>query len=344
MCGKWSYKMSRYLKNNFDELEKFERIALEKNDMDWEKENETSSLYRNFSLETKKGLRYYHSLDDEYLLEVLKRTAEKLGNSPAQAEVFWVWRSYIKKRFKKWPYALKAAGMSSRSGKNGKTVQEMRCEAEEYENLLKELRKKAEEMCRIPHPQEIPNLAAQLKKHTDSWNKVICDAGIDGHFFEKHGKLFQIENLDEADRKDLDSVLKLAYLLGRPPLKSEIPQKQRESLIKRCGSFRNVLFQIGLEPVTRINPFSSTKICKTEEGKHRTHRIEIQDCYYQVLNQDIQTREDLMQLYQISKTLGHIPEKKEVDVMLRRRLQHSCGSWANAIYQLKYVKKGNKKI
>lgn len=135
----------------------------------------------------------------------------------------------------------------------------------------------------------------------------------------------------------------MAYFLGRPPLKSEIPKELKENLIKRCGSFRNVLFQIGLEPVERINPFSSTKIHEKEEGKRRTHRAEIQDCYYQVLNQDVQTREDLRKLYYITETLGHIPNKKEADATLRRRLQCSCGSWANAIYQLKYIKEGHEK-
>lgn len=336
-------KMSKYLENEFIELEKFERISVEKDDMDLGRDDEQESVFKKFSLETRGGRKFYHSLKDEQLIYVLKREAERLGHSPAQAEIFWVWRSYIKKRFKKWPYALKAAGLSRSSGKNGKTIQEMKNEAEQYRVLLEKLREKAEELCRIPHPQEIPELAQKFKKHTDSWNKVIADAGIDRCFFKKHAKLFKIENLDEETVENLDEVLNLAYFLGRPPLKSENPKELKENLIKRCGSFRNVLFQIGLEPVERINPFSSTKIHEKEEGKRRTHRAEIQDCYYQVLNQDVQTREDLRKLYYITETLGHIPNKKEADATLRRRLQCSCGSWANAIYQLKYIKEGHEK-
>ncbi len=72
-----------------------------------------------FSLSEEAGAAFYGSLSDEDLLDVLRRRAEELGRSPAQKEIYWVWRAYLRQRFGKWPYALTAAGLSKSAGSGG---------------------------------------------------------------------------------------------------------------------------------------------------------------------------------------------------------------------------------
>lgn len=319
--------------------ERWRLMEVDPHDPEKGKEDETSENYKNFSLKTEKGRQFYRSLNDETLLEILREKAKELGHSPAQAEIFWIWRSYIKKRYGKWPYALEAAGLSKAAGKKGKTLLQMQKEKEDYEELLQELQKVAKRLCRIPHPQEVPELATRLKKYTDDWNKIIRDAGLGRKFFREKASVYPVENLEIELRRALDVVGRLAEHLGRPPLKSEIPEEIRKPLIEKCGSFRNVLFQIGLEPVTRINPFSVTRIQNSGKKERKNHRLTLEDCYYQILHPDEQTKKDLEALYEISRTLKRLPERKEVDAKLRARLQKSCGSWANALNQLKYMKK-----
>lgn len=305
-------------------------------DTEADSDHTESELYQNFALDTQKGRVFYESLEDQVLLDILREKARELGHSPAQGEMFWVWRSYIKKRYGKWPYALQKAGLSKAAGKGGKRISQMQDEREAYENLLAELRRTAEKLCRIPHPQEVPETAAKLKAYTDNWNRIISDAGLSGNFFQEKAGVYRIESKEPEILRALDLVARLANTLGRPPLKTEVPEAIRRVLVERCGSYRNVLFQIGLEPVRRINPFSSTKIQDGEQRKQKKHRTGLEDCCYQVLNLDEGAKADIRELYGIYKKLGHPPGKKEVDPKLRTRLQKSCGSWANAVYQLKY--------
>ncbi len=81
--------------------------------------NKSSLIYRNFSFDSVSGRLIYDSFTDEELLYLLRQVAYKLGHSPAQGEILWVFRLYIKHRFKKWPYALKKAGLSKSCGPGG---------------------------------------------------------------------------------------------------------------------------------------------------------------------------------------------------------------------------------
>ena len=53
----------------------------------------------------------------------------------------------------------------------------------------------------------------------------------------------------------LDNVKAFAYELGGSPIHGEIDAEVKRALIRRCGSWRNALYQVGLEPVVRIRPF-----------------------------------------------------------------------------------------
>lgn len=320
-----------------DYYERLEMIARECQDLDEGMEDTATEIYRDYSLETESGRLFYQSLNDEVLLDILREKAKELGRSPAQKEIFWVWRAYIRERFRKWPYALREAGLSKSAGRDGKPLSKVLEEREEYQALLMEVCKKAQELCRIPHPGDMPKVSQKLKKYSDKWNDIIFAAGIDSDFFKRNA-VYKIDDLEPEYVQDLESIKALAYSLHRSPLKNELPAQMRERLLTRCKSYRNVLYQIGLEPVVRMKPFSATNIYDAEMKKQREHKINLQNCYYQVLNIDVQTERDLCTLYQIWKETEEIPDKKKTCPKLRRRLQKSCGSWANALYQLNYMK------
>ena len=312
-------------------MEKVELLS----DQEWGIEDTDGFLYQTYSLETICGRAFYNSLTEEELLNILKKRAEELGRSPAKKEVFWVLREYIRERFQKWPYALKAAGLSKAAGKGGKSLSKQQEEAEEYQMFLNEIRKKAKEICRIPHPRDLPQISIQVAKYVDNWGKVILDAGIDEAFFQECA-VYKIKNLETECIEDLSEIRQLSRQLHRAPLMGELPEDLKERVVKRCGSYRNALYQIGLEPVKKRNPFFSAKTGDTEQIEKKGHLTNLQNCYYQVVAPDIQTQKDLEQLYQYWKEHGEMPDRKAVASELRKRLQQSCGSWANALYQIHY--------
>lgn len=331
-----SFKMTeKYFQELYDRLLKISEKCQEVNEG---KEEKNSEVYQTYSLDTENGKKFYMRITDEELLNRLKKESKKLNHSPSQKEIFWVWREYIKKRFGKWPYALKAAGLSKSAGAGGKTLKQMEADLQEYQLLLEEVRESARKLCRIPHPQELPQLCEKLKKFTNNWNDIIYDAELDAQFFRQKA-VYRIEDLELEYREEIKKIFLLAQSLGRPPLKSEIEKEMKEKLIARCGSWRNVLYQIDLEPITRIKPFSSSCVIPERNRKDRVHKSNLHDCYYRVLNLDEQTVEDLSVLYNLKKDLKRIPDRKEVSPIVRKRLQKKCGSWANAIYQLEYIDK-----
>lgn len=110
-------QQDEYLKNmlfklcmdNAGDIEKCDRL----------REDDTSGIWRCYSLKSDMGKEIYSSFSDNELLIMLVNIAEKLHHSPAKKEVFWPLREYIKERFGKWPYALTMAGLSKSAGKGG---------------------------------------------------------------------------------------------------------------------------------------------------------------------------------------------------------------------------------
>lgn len=74
-------------------------------------EDELRAQYQFLGLSGGVGKAVYASYSDAELLAALRRTAEGLGRPPAQHEVFFLYRIYLKNRFRTWPAALRAAGM-----------------------------------------------------------------------------------------------------------------------------------------------------------------------------------------------------------------------------------------
>lgn len=300
--------------------------------------SEDAKIWKAFSLDSKAGQKFYETLSDEELLDVLRIYAKKFGRSPAQKEVYWIWRTYIKKRFRKWPYALEAAGLSKAAGRNGKTLQQKKIEDEEYEKILEEVRRKAKELCRKPHPKDMPEICEFLKKHTDTWNQVLEDAKLTSDFFEEN-VVYYIPDLEEEYKIYLEEIRILSEKLNRAPLKSEIDAVKRKKLVKRCKSWRNTLHQINLEPVIKIKPFSSTYMDYRLGAEKRLHSTVLNDCYYKVLKIDETNMKYLEQLKKWIEKNHRVPNKKEFPKEMRQSLQKVCGSWANTLYQIGYEKK-----
>ncbi len=299
------------------------------------KEDEESDIKLIFSLSSSTGKQLYKSLTDEQLLHVITDIANEIGHSPSQKEVFWIWREYIKLRFKKWPYALTAAGLSKNAGKGGLSLEQAQAAKENYNRMIHIIREKAKVLGRIPHPKDLPEIYTELGKYMHTWQEAVNAAGLDQNFFVRNS-LYKIPDLEEEYRKYLRDILILAKQLKRAPMRNEIEPLIKERLAKRCGTWRNSLYQIGLEPVIRITPFSSTGIQKpVNEIKH--HRNTLYDCHYKILYPDVQTKKDLMYIKAIYEKLHRIPHKNEVSHEIRMRLMKNCGSWSNALYQLKFI-------
>ena len=220
-----------------------------------------------YSLQTAAGKLLYESFTDEELLNVVRKTAEQLGHSPAQREVFWVYRCYLKRRFEKWPYALQKAGLSKAAGRGGTSMARMEAERKHHRELLELVRERGIQLGRIPHPKDFQDELGDLAKYYQTWNQVLTAAGI--HWEDT---VHPIGDLEPEYRAMLEELLEQARALGRAPLRSEVEEPLRKKLIARCGSWRNTLYQIGLEPVAHITPFSGTVLSNTNKGtkRHRT--------------------------------------------------------------------------
>ena len=299
-----------------------------------EKKNEKSVSWRYFSLRSKTGKVLYQSFRDEELLFILRKTAEKLDHSPSQKEVLWVFREYIKKRFQKWPYALELAGLSKGAGKGGKTLSQAQTEEQERKEILEELKNMAEVNGYLPHPHQCPKLTEKIKKYYDSWGKALLDAGIPSvRYSEK--TVYSIPDLNQEEWVLLHKLSGISRRLGRAPMHHEIDEDIKRRLLERCGSWRNVLYQIGLEPVVRMKPFDKCYLDYRQNQNKSRHSRNLRNCYYRILNMDEPARADLEALKKKAAKDGKMPEKNQVPEPVRKRLQDACGSWGNVLYQLR---------
>lgn len=281
-----------------------------------------------FSLSEEAGAAFYGSLSDEDLLDVLRRRAEELGRSPAQKEIYWVWRAYLRQRFGKWPYALTAAGLSKSAGSGGKSLSRQEEERRQRAALLSEVRRAAAELGRVPYPKDLPQVCEGLRREYATWADVLAAAGV-----ERVRTVHPVTDLDARCRAMLEMLKAQAVELGRAPLRSEVDETLRGTLVNRCGSWRNVLYQIGLEPVVHISPFSGAALDRSP-GRTRPHSTALYDCYYRLLSPGPDTRRNLTLVEELARSLGRPPKRGEVPAQVRRQLQDACGSWANALYQL----------
>lgn len=131
MAHRYSYLQNLKKEDTDMELQLLDEKGIQKNkeyllwtaerskNKNYKSDDRESLIWQNYALNTPRGKQIYASFTDEELLNVLREEAKKLGHSPAQKEIFWPLRIYIKIRFKKWPYALTKAGLSKSAGSGG---------------------------------------------------------------------------------------------------------------------------------------------------------------------------------------------------------------------------------
>lgn len=316
-------------------LLKKELIGLEDKikDKEFQKKDKSSKLYSIFSLTTPSGKEIYNSFSNDELIEILRKKAANLNHSPAQKEVLWVVREYIKKRFDKWPYALAEAGLATSAGKGGKSLEKNKIERQRISELLTEVNEKALELGKIPHPKDLPEICDELKKFIGDWGQVIEAAAIDPITLTEK-TVYKIDDLEKDYQEMLGKVMEKANILGRSPMHTEIENRIKYALINRCGSWRNVLHQIGLEPVIRVKPFAGIYIDHRKANNREHHTNVLYNCHYKVLNISADTKANLETVLEISRELGRAPTKKEIEKDIRKSLQEACGSWSNALFQI----------
>lgn len=292
-------------------------------------EPEDAQMRRKFSPATKEGKALYEKFSDEELLHILRQRAEALDYAPAQKELFWVYRGYIKQRFGKWPYALKAAGLSKAAGKGGLSLEETRLLKERAEQALEAVREAAERLGRVPHLSDLPEQQQFLKKKYSSWREVLDAAGIDPRTLVR-----KIPDPDEELKTLLSQLRDLAESLGRAPLRKEVPSALYAALVKRCGSWRNSLYQLDLAPVVHNAAFISSGLAPWETGKRKNHGTALEHCCYKLLGLGEEEKALLEQVKQRAGELGRAPSREEVPKEICGPLLAACGSWRNVLFQL----------
>lgn len=317
-----------------DSNELFENL-LKLDEMHQDKDSgktEPNSAIKQYSLSSYTGQRLYNSLSDEQLLNALVRIAQRIGHSPSQKEIIWVLRDFIKVRFGKWPYALKRAGLSKSAGSGGTSIEQMKLEKHQYEQMLEHVRQKAAELGKLPHPKDLPEIVSGMKKHFQAWHQVLEAAGVDRSFFQRN--LQKIDNLEPEYVMLLKKLEQQAFELNRPPLYSEAAEDIRHTLVPRCGSWRGTLFQLGLDPPMRVTPFPNTYLnyCSSASPKHR--HIELHDCCYKLIYRGPELQKDLESVNSAAQRLGRSPKKTDVPKDVRIRLTQACLSWKNVLFQL----------
>ncbi|NBH61653.1 hypothetical protein D1155_08325 [Anaerotruncus sp. 80] len=295
--------------------------------------NRDSSVWQHYALGSKDGKMLYESFSEEELLQFLRDIARELNHTPSQKEVFWVMREYIKRRFGKWPYALRLAGLSTAAGKGGASM-EAQDAAEAHKNaLLQQVREKAIQLGRFPHPGDMPQVCADLKKHYKLWAEVLKAAGVTPQLLNEKC-VYKIEDLEPEYLAMLEEVKACAYKLGRSPAHGDVEPSLKKALITRCGSWRNALFQIGLRPVAAKNPFQNIYIDYRKSENRHSHTAGTQGCLYKVLNLHDEDKAMFAELSALYREIGRPPLSRELPKEIRSRLHKVCGSWVNALYQI----------
>lgn len=286
-----------------------------------------------FAMNKGRGKELHRIFTDEEMLQYLHDLAERLNHPPSQKEVHWAMKDYIKIRFKRWPYALEAAGLARSAGSGGKSMDAIHQEEAHRQEMLDAIRESAVRTGRLPHPRDFPELCEELRGYYSDWSQVLKEAGVEASMLNKMA-VHRIEDLEPEYVALLEEIKAYAYKVGRSPIHGEVDEETKRRLIERCGSWRNALYQIGLEPVIRCRSFRGIYVDRNKMENRQYHREELTDCCYQVLNLTEQDRRDLEQVRGIWIYNQRIPSKRDVPKDLRQRLKASCGSWVNTLYQL----------
>ncbi len=286
--------------------------------------------------ELKKGVgkRLYRSYTEEDFIKILRERAEELGHVPAQKEMFWVYRRYIKTFFGNWPKALIAAGMSKRAGVGGTSFESVLEKDKEQQKIIDKIRKLAIELERPPHIFEVPEAGEFFKDRYKTWSEVLDLAGVQKKANKDSDiyKTWKVNDLDTEEKDLLKDIWKLAVELGRPPMRSEVSDEVKDRLKIKCKTWRNILFQLDLKPIQNIDPFSSTLL--TTKRKQMSHRDMLERSVFKLVQPDRATVIRLSWIKNWAIKYGRSPIKKEIPENIYAGLIEQCKSYRNILYQI----------
>ncbi len=176
------------------------------------REKAPQSVKRSFDFSSPVGAQIYASFSDQELLDILHRCGKRLGYSPSQKEVFWIYRAYIRQRFGNWPKALRQAGLCVSTGRGDLTDERLRQKKRERERLLQSVRTRAKEFGRVPHPRDAPELVSEGVKYFYTWFGLLYAANV-----VPSQIVYIIDDLEPEYVQMLAEVQELHEKLGHPP-------------------------------------------------------------------------------------------------------------------------------
>ncbi|WP_312650993.1 homing endonuclease associated repeat-containing protein [Aminipila sp.] len=180
----------------------------------------------------------------------------------------------LKYKFDTWNQVLEAAGINQ-EWKNKHMLFIVNDFTEEEKLLLEKIKSKAQKLGRSPLRKEIENeVKEKLKIKCKTWRNTLHQIGMEPiekpkSFSETYlddrknkGKhhteilsngLYKVMNLSKNEKQYLIQLREIVTELGRAPIKEELPEDVYDGLMKACGSYRNVLFQVGVESLDKTN-------------------------------------------------------------------------------------------
>lgn len=307
--------------------------GIKKGNLEFDETDKNANYIMGFSqINQGKGKLVYQSFSDEELCEILKNLTREKGHVPAQKELHWLYRVYIKRRFGNWPKALLAAGLSKKAGKCGDTYEKIKIKKQLEKNMLDEVRQKANELGRPPHMHEMEDVAEKFKSKFSTWAELLEAAGIDTKW-KNWEPVYKVEILSNEDMSLLKNIYDMADELGRPPMRREVSSEIRQKLKKSCGTWRNILYQVGLEPIQKIKPFSITYLDGRRNVKLKHNEI-LEGSLFKLVNPSGETAKCLKILKQKSDKLGRPLIKDEIPTLIYDNLIKQCVNYRNILYQV----------
>lgn len=307
--------------------------AIQSGHLEYDEQMKNAKRIFEFSqINSGKGRIIYSGFSDEELCKILIVKAKELRHVPAQKEVYWLYRVYIKRRFGNWPKALIAAGLSKKAGRCGDSYEKIKMNEQLEKELLSTLRRKAQELGRPPHMHEMKELADYFKYKYNTWAELLDAAGIDNQW--KNGEpVYKVRDLSEEEVKLLGYIYKKATVLGRPPMRAEIPAEIREKLKIHCKTWRNILYQIGIEPIQKIRPFNATYL-DGRRNKFIKHNELLEGSIFKLVHPDEETVKQLNALKKMAEKLKRPLVKSEIPKEVYCNLISKCINYRNILYQI----------
>lgn len=204
-------------------------------------------------------------------LELIRKKADELHRPPHLTEM----QNYVealKYKFDTWNQVLDAAGINQ-EWKNTHMLFLVEDFSEEEKAMLEKIKDKALELGRSPLRKEVDEeVREQLKIKCKTWRNTLYQIGMkpiekpksftETYLDDKKNKgrqhkeilsngLYKVLKLTKKEKEDLTALRQIINELGRTPIKEELPEAVYNGLMKTCGSYRNVLFQVGAVPLDK---------------------------------------------------------------------------------------------